>query len=180
MSDIQHVNVKIFARPSAEVNWPDLIPVFHRWIQQQVFPQTLIDVADYAHVPSGPGVMLIGHEAWYSLDNREGRIGFLYNRRTPLEGSVDAKLAQAYSSALDAARRLESEPEFLGKISFDETDFEIFINDRLLAPNTEATWKRLQPEIERFSTARSGRQAHVQWNGASRELFRVHVQPLAA
>ena len=49
--------------------------VFHQWIRDSVCPEMLIDVADYRHVPAGPGVMLIGHEANYSLDNRENRLG---------------------------------------------------------------------------------------------------------
>ena len=65
-----------------------LIPVFHRWIREQAMPELLIDVADYSHVPAGPGVMVIGHEANYSVDNRENRLGLLYNRRAALEGHI--------------------------------------------------------------------------------------------
>ena len=73
MNPIQHVRVKIFARESVDLG--AAIPVFHRWIQDRVCPEMLIDVADYRHVPNGPGVVLMGHEASYSLDNTKGRLG---------------------------------------------------------------------------------------------------------
>ena len=35
LTELEHVNVKVFAREPVRVNWADLIPVYHRWIQQQ-------------------------------------------------------------------------------------------------------------------------------------------------
>src|SRR5688572_23787441 len=100
MSNAEHVNVKVFAREPLDINWSDLIPVYHRWIQQHAFPEALpIDVADYSHVPVGPGVMLIGHHADISLDNRQNRVGMLYNRRTILNGSFADKLKHSYEGA---------------------------------------------------------------------------------
>ncbi|MCG8364404.1 MAG: hypothetical protein MJA27_13865, partial [Pseudanabaenales cyanobacterium] len=64
---VQHVNVKIFLK-GPEVSKEDAINVFHSWIQDQKLDDQLIDVADYSHVPEGPGVMLIGHNAFYSFD----------------------------------------------------------------------------------------------------------------
>ena len=172
MSNVEHVNVKVFARLPVRVNWPDLIPVYHRWIQQQAFPDMLaIDVADYSHVPAGPGVMLIGHNADISLDNRQDRIGMLYNRKTVLGGSFVEKLRHSYEQAVAAARRLEQEPEFRGRISFDESDVEVFIADRLVAPNTQQTFDILRAGIEEVF----GSTAALTWNGPGRELFRVRV-----
>ena len=176
METLQHLNVKIFAQEPASIEWHHLIPVFHRWIQDRRLPENLIDVADYAHVPSGPGVMLIGHEAFYSLDNRQSRPGLLYNRRTSLDGSAAEKLAQAYDAALAAARTLASEHEFSGKIQFDEGHCEVFVNDRLLAPNTESTWQQLEGPISSFFEARWGSRPSLTWQGQSRDLFRVTVR----
>ncbi len=81
MNPIQHVMVKVFAREPVSIDLGEAIPIFHRWIQDHVCPELLIDVADYRHVPNGPGVMLIGHEANYSLDMTKGRLGLLYNRK---------------------------------------------------------------------------------------------------
>lgn len=173
MSNIDHVSVKLFARQPVNVQWANLIPLYHRWIQQGLFPEALlIDVADYSHVPAGPGVMLIGHHAHISIDNRQNRPGLLYSRRTAMDGSFADKLGYAYDKAVAAARRLEGEPEFLGAISFDESDVEVTINDRLLAPNTQETWSALRRDFG----AVFGADAAIEWNGPGRELFRVRIQ----
>ena len=112
-------------------------------------PEMLIDVADYRHVPRGPGVLLIGYEANYSLDYAKGRLGLLYSRKQA-GGSAQENLRQAYDSAVAACRLLENEPEFADKLAFDYNACEISINDRLLAPNTDATFATLKPDFERF------------------------------
>jgi len=64
---LQHVNVKLLVQNAPGANLEPLIPVFHSWIENQNGDELLIDVADYTHVPAGPGVVLIGHEettAW--------------------------------------------------------------------------------------------------------------------
>ena len=61
----QKLQVKFFA--NAEISETALVPVFHDWIRERVVPdELLIDVADYSHVPDGPGVMIIGHHADYA------------------------------------------------------------------------------------------------------------------
>ena len=98
MNPIQHIRVKIFAREPVSVDLGDAIPVFHRWIQDRVCPEMLIDVADYRHVPAGPGVLLIGHEANYSLDLAKNRLGLLYSRKQA-GGDAQENLRQAFDAA---------------------------------------------------------------------------------
>jgi len=139
----------------------------------------LIDVADYRHVPNGPGVMLIGHEAHYSLDDTKGRLGLLYSRKLA-GGEPQENLKQAYESAVAACRRLESDPAFAGKLEFNVRECEISINDRALAPNTEATFDALKPELERFCAGVWGPRAYsLERIGEPRELFSVAVKPNA-
>jgi hypothetical protein len=168
---IQHINLKIFVSDDAAFELADAIPVFHQWIQDGVCPEMLIDVADYRHVAAGPGVMLIGHEANYSLDNRENRLGLLYNRKAPLDGTFQTRLGQAYRAALEACDRLEQEAAFRGKLKFDRNAIEVFINDRLLAPNNEETWQAIRPEFERFFSGFT-----IERTGEPRDLFRVAVR----
>ncbi len=134
----------------------------------------LIDVADYRHVPAGPGVLLIGHEANYSLDNRENRLGLLYNRKAPLDGTLQSRLEQAYGAAFEACSRLEREAPFSGKLMFDRNAMEVSINDRLLAPNTDETWQALRPEFEKFFAG-----CTIERRGEPRDLFRVSVTKAA-
>jgi hypothetical protein len=176
MNPIQHVRVKIFAREAEGVGLGEAIPVFHRWIQDRVCPEMLIDVADYRHVPNGPGVMLIGHEANYSLDNTKGRLGLLYSRKQA-GGGAQENLRQAYDAAVAACKKLEQEPAFAGKLKFDPGDCEFSINDRLLAPNQQDTYLALKPEFERFFAATLGQGAYVmEHRGETRELFCVSVR----
>jgi hypothetical protein len=176
---VQHVNVKIFAREAA-IDLADAIPVFHRWIQEQAREEMLVDVADYRHVPDGPGVLLVAHEANYSLDLAEGRLGLLYNRKAALEGDAQAKLLQAFGAALGACRLLEEAEPFQGKLRFDAGDCEILLNDRLLTPNTEETWQALRPELERFFAALYGPGAFtLERRGEPRERFRVAAKATA-
>jgi hypothetical protein len=182
---IQHVNVKIFADPSPADPSRDrqgavlsaTPAVFQRWIRESVAEELLIDVADYRHVPAGPGVVLVGHEANYSLDNGGRRLGLLYNRKGQLKGGAEENIAQALGAALAACRRLEEEPEFEGGLKFGR-DIEIIINDRALAPNTDEAFASLQPAIEGALRAVYGA---VEFNlarlGDTRERLRIAAHP---
>jgi hypothetical protein len=144
--NIQHINVKFFVENSETVNLADYATVFNSWIQKQELDELLIDVADYLHVYNGPGIMLIGHEADYSLDNRAGRLGLLYNRKAPLEGTTQEKFAQALRAVLTAAQILEKE----NGLRFIGSEVQLIVNDRLLVPNTAETFEALQPELHTF------------------------------
>ena len=168
--DIQHFRVKLFATPQSHPHLSDAIPVFHRWIQEGRVPERAIDVSDYEHVPNGPGIILVCHEAIYGLDQGKGRLGLLYNRRTVLDGSVEDRLRQAIKAAESAARLLEQEPEFAGKLHFDRNAWEVAVNDRALAPNTDATWAALEPVIQSVFAG-----YRVERASDPRELFQVTV-----
>jgi hypothetical protein len=167
---IQHINLKIFVKDAGAIRLADAVAVFHRWIKDSVCPEMLIDVADYEHVSAGPGVLLIAHEANYSLDNRDNRLGLLYNRKAALDGTFQSRLAQAHRAALDACDRLEQEVTFRGKLQFDRNALEVFINDRLLAPNNDETRQALQPELVRYFAGFT-----ITRQGEPRDLFRVSV-----
>jgi hypothetical protein len=143
---LQHLNVKFFVTQPEAVRLQDYTVVFNSWIQRKVTEELLIDVADYAHVVDGPGLILIGHEANYSLDQTGGRLGLLYNRKANVEGNNRDRLAQAFRSALKAAQLLEKEQG----LKFDAQAVQVIVNDRLLAPNTETTRTKLQPDLDAF------------------------------
>jgi hypothetical protein len=139
-------------------------------------PELLIDVADYKHVPDGPGVMLIGHEADYSLDETGGRLGLLYNRKIKGAGPPQEALAQAHSAALHACKLLEQESVFQGKLAFDRGDLQVIVNDRLIAPNNMETWNRLAPEITHYFDGVFGKGSFtLQHIGEPRDRFIVSV-----
>jgi hypothetical protein len=148
---LQHVNVKLMLKDQAGVDLEPLIPIFHSWISGRVFETMLLDVADYRHVPGGPGIVLIGHQGDYSVDNTGNRLGVRYNRKTPIDGDSQDALRQAAREALIACQRLEAEPRLDGKLRFNGQDIEVFVNDRLVAPNSAATFQAVRPDLAKFS-----------------------------
>lgn len=173
---MQHVNIKVFATTGSNINVTDAIPVFHRWIQKRDLPELLIDVADYSHVPEGPGVLLIAHQANYSLDYARDQLGLLYNRKAADAGNPQEHLRQAYDAALNACQRLENEPEFKGKLQFDPRQLEIVLNDRLLHPNTDESWSMAKPEMDLFLDGIFGTGQYIlERRGEPRERLRAVV-----
>src|SRR6266581_4377998 len=175
--ELQHVNVKLLVRNPEEVNLEPLIPIFHDWIQNQVGEGLLLDVADYRHVDAGPGVVLIGHEGNYSVDNTDNRLGVRYNRKAALDGSNQDRLKQAARAALTACQRLEADPRLGGKLRSNGQEIEIFINDRMVAPNCDATREAADPDFQIFfQKLFRGRKFSMSYGSDLRKLFAVSVK----
>ena len=174
---LQHVNVKLLVQNPEEARLEPLIPVFHSWIEAQNGDELLIDVADYTHVPAGPGVVLIGHEGNYSVDNTGNRLGVRYNRKAAFDGGNQDSLTQAARAALSACRRLEAEPRLGGKFRFNGQDIEIFINDRLVAPNNAATREAFDADFQLFSRKLfRGKEYSISYGEDPRSLFTAFVK----
>lgn len=174
---LQHVNIKLFVQEAGEPHLEPLIPVFHSWIENQNGDELLIDVADYSHVPAGPGVVLIGHEGNYSVDNTANRLGIRYNRKAAVDGSNQERLAQAARAAIQACQRLEAEPRLDGKFRFNGRDIEIFINDRLLAPNSPATREAVDADFRLFCKKLFGAKEYsISYGADPRSLFTASVK----
>ena len=150
--EFHRLSVKFFVADPASVKLEEIVPVFHRWIQEQVLERagvlgTLVDVADYKHVVDGPGVLLIGHEADTSIDLGGGRPGLLRTEKRG-GGSLADRLAALFRGALKACRALEAEPALGGRIRFRGDEAVVAVLDRLRAPNESATLEALRGELE--------------------------------
>ena len=171
--NVQHLNVKFYLENPEAVNLADYGAVFNSWIQEQRLEELLIDVADYLHVHNGPGIMLIGHEADYSLDHRAGSLGLLYNRKAQLDGTTQEKLTQAVVAALTAAQILEQE----NGLKFSGSEVQLIVNDRLLVPNTSETFSILEPDLKVFfDRLYMGTNYVLTHNADPRERFTVNVR----
>ena len=148
--DLQHINFKIFAEQPEKVDREEFTPIFQGWIQEQAGDELLLDVADYLHVDAGPGIVLIGEAADYSMDETKHRLGLRYNRKRGLALDNATKLGQALRATLKACLRLEQDPRMAGKLHFQRRELELSINDRAIAPNTDATWTACQADLEKF------------------------------
>ncbi len=148
--ELQHVNVKIYVDGDLKVDPARFIEVFHQWIRDEALDELLIDVADYRHVPAGPGVLLVAREADYSMDNADNRWGLRYNRKAVLDGGNEDRFRQALRSAAQACLLLEAQLEDEGPLKFSRQEFELFINDLALVTNTPETYAACKPELEAF------------------------------
>jgi len=148
--ELQRLGVKIFFRESSQLDLGDLVPVFHSWIQKRlVEDHVLVDVHNYSHVHEGPGILLVAHEGNFSIDLENGRMGLFYYRKQPLDGALRSRLKDIFRTTLLGALLLEKESQ-LGKVQFSTDELLLVANDRLKAPNTEATFQQFEPEFSEF------------------------------
>lgn len=151
--DLQRLSVKLFAEPNSDVKPPEFVPIFHSWIRnQKIKDHLLIDVADYKHVPEGPGILLVAHEGNYATDESEGELGLLYQRKRFLEGSLTERLNTALKATLQAVELLEQEPDLRERIRFDRNRFLVISNDRLNLPNTEQSHEFMHSSLSEVAT----------------------------
>lgn len=140
--------VKFFTTEGTTVDLAQTVTVFQWWIQSHTVEGLLIDVTDYKHVPNGPGVILIGHEGDYSLDQKSGQTGLLYTlKRDETTSDFASQLTVSLRRALEAVRRLGKD-RTLKKPQFETTQFELRILDRLQAPNTSEGLALVQNAVE--------------------------------
>ena len=171
--NIQHLNIKFYLDNPESVNLAEYGAVFNTWIQKQRLEELLIDVADYLHVYHGPGILLIGYEADYSLDNRGGRLGLLYNRKQQMDGTSQEKLAQAARAALTAAQILEKENNLI----FNGSELQLIVNDRLLVPNSAESYSALESDLNVFfNRLYEGTEHKLTHQPDPRERFTVDVK----
>lgn len=180
--DLDKINVKFFlADPEGVapgVSLDAFIGVFNAWIQAS--DGEYYDLADYGHVPAGPGIVLVADEANVSIDNGGNRPGLLYNRKRPLAGSNAEKLKTAVSAALGYCRKLEDEPALGGRLRFRGDEAVVIVNDRLAAPNTEETFSALKPEVEALArTLFGGAQFSLEREPDPKKRFGVRIKSAA-
>ncbi len=145
--ELQHLIVKIPVDGALGIDPAKVVDIFHRWVATQSAPGVLlIDVAELLHVPDGPGVIAVGHEADFALDHTGGVWGALYRRKSLAEGSNADRIKQALDAAASTAAQLEE--AFPGALKFSRTELELIVNDRAIAPNTPETFKAALPEIQ--------------------------------
>jgi hypothetical protein len=173
--DFYKLILKLYADDrSGDFDAKDVVPVFHSWIQTRAVPDhLLIDVADYTHVPDGPGVVLVAHEANFYLDRIDGRLGLTYSRKRPLDGTFADRLRVVITAALEAAGSLEESTSL--RFRADQLTFKV--NDRLLGPNSQQTFDVVRPELERLLLELYGEHGkfHIDHHQDPRHVFGVNI-----
>ncbi len=166
--DIQQLSIKLMAHPQADGERFDqdpLIAIFHRWIREHRLGKDvlLIDVADYRHVPEGPGIMLIGNDAHWHLDEGQGQLGLRYARKRDPLAPVGQRVKEAMAALVTAAVALEDEPTLGGQLTFDPGRLEVHVMSRLVAPNNAETYDGFQPELAAALSALYGEGASLSY-----------------
>ena len=167
--DTVKYELKLFVEDASGVDLEEFIPIFHHWIQAHELEELLIDVADYRHVPEGPGIVLIAHDAHYAMDLADGRLGLLYSRRRETQPrrrdiqSVEDRLRSVWQCTLTACQRLAAHPALSGRLQFRGNELLLRCNDRLQGPNTTAAHTALCQHLEPFlATLYPGQQVEVE------------------
>ena len=151
---LHKLTIKLFAAEDTFAP-AEFVPIFHKWIQAQSFADhLLIDVADYAHVPSGPGTLIVASEANIHMDRSDNRLGLLYVRKQPIKGATNFKetLKGVFANALAAAKKMEVDEALSGRLKFRTDEIAVGFNDRLIAPNTPVTIAEYHPLVNAFFT----------------------------
>ena len=146
--NLERFCVKFLARPEPTINEDGFIEIFQEWIRDHKLPGTLIDIADYRHVPEGPGMMLITHEVNYAMDHAFGQFGLYAQRKLSSEPTHKERIVGLVKSTATFGALLEADQRVAGKLSLEGGSFYYMSNDRLNAPNTEAAFDALKPDLE--------------------------------
>ncbi len=149
--NIKRFCIKFFTRSEVVVDDALYIDIFQKWIREETLNGTLLDVADYRHVPEGPGIMLITHEINFAMDSGNDRFGLLAQRKSGNGSTHAERIIDLVRAAAAFARELENEPRIAGGLNFEAGLFRYEANDRLLAPNTEETFDAVLPALEQTS-----------------------------
>lgn len=157
----KRISVKLFSSdPEAEVDLHKYIRVFHEFIREKKVEGLLIDVADYSHVPEGPGVVLIGHDVDYSIDLNGGRAGLLALAKR-IEGANLADLLDDVVRKCLLAVKAVQEDGSTG-MSFSTARLRVQLVDRLAAPNSDEGYAAVQSEFEALAVRVFGDGATVE------------------
>lgn len=132
---LNRVDVKLLVANPEDSDHAAYTRILTRWLKAD--GERWMDIADYAHVPSGPIVMVIGDDAQFSVDASKGELGVLYSHRGELEGDDTQRLTSLLRTALQLVDDLEREDDCPIRVRTDRVD--VAVNDRAAYPNTPDT-----------------------------------------
>ena len=66
--DLQRIDVKLLLATPPHPNIDVFLEIFNRWRQREDHPCDWVDLADYAHMPAGPGILIAGKRDTFSIN----------------------------------------------------------------------------------------------------------------
>lgn len=174
--DLKRIEVKFYLPDEDAISSDDAFRVFNSWIPQTA-DEVLVDVADYSHVPDGPRTLLVAHEHNYALDYTDRRLGLYCANKMASGDDLVVRIRATVETALKACQRLERESEFEGKVRFDGGELLLTANDRLNAPNTDATASAVEPHIRAVADGLySGAKVTIERDTNPKQRFNLRVK----
>ncbi|MDX1620900.1 MAG: rhodanese-like domain-containing protein [Nitriliruptorales bacterium] len=139
----QRLSVR-FRVEDAPDNLDPAIGLFHRFIQKGAVEGQILDVADYRHVPDGPGVLLVGHDVDYGIN----RSAFSVLRKRSAQDPTATQLRDALRMGLGAVEAMSYDGGL--RVAVDRSRFTVTAVDRNLgaAPEAEAVFRaQVEPVV---------------------------------
>jgi hypothetical protein len=161
IDNLQRIQIKILADAPPGLNLAPFLEIFGRWRHEKDDPAQWVDLADYAHMSRGPGVMLIGHRISIGFDTEAPQPGFLFTARKGMSGSHAEKISAAFRWCLELAKRLAAEKEFPANVRLRTDEIELRFTDRLATPNILSTDAELRPAVNQALDALFGPGAYT-------------------
>lgn len=143
-----------FPVTAAPADLQPAIPAFHRFIQRGLVEGALLDVADYRHVPRGPGVMLIAHDVDYGISHD----AFTVVRKRSASDTAATQVGDLLRMALGFMEQVTADHDL--DVSFDPARFTVAVHDRALGPRA-AVAGQLRDQLEPLVAELYGEQAKL-------------------
>ena len=173
------IAVKLYLEDPAGLDPEELVPVFHRFIREDLVAGIPIDVARYGHVSDGPGIMIIGHQQDHALDLGGGRPGLSATRKRDGEGTLAHRILELVRASARLSVDLQADPDLGSRARVGTGEVLITILDRYEAPNDDATLLKADPALREVVTALSedggAGAVTIERIGGSRDPFAVRV-----
>lgn len=156
IDNLQRIQIKILADAPPGLSLEPFLEIFGRWRHEQDDPAQWVDLADYAHMSHGPGVVLIGHRISIGFDTDAPQPGIVFTARKGMSGSHGERISAAFRWCLELSRRLTAEETFSANVRLRTGEIELRFTDRLATPNAASTDAELRPAVTQVLDALFG------------------------
>ena len=145
--DLQRVDVKLLLDTPQNPDLDPFLVIFDRWRKREDHASDWVDLADYAHMPTGPGILIAGKRDRFAINLNPPGPGLLTSVRTGLQGGLEDRFREAFRRARALTSAVLTEPEFPSAFQVIEHAWEVCVNDRLQFPNTDESDSVVRPAL---------------------------------
>jgi hypothetical protein len=146
--DLQRLDIYALIDAPRNAKLDSLLAIFGRWRGDAAHPAKWIDLADYAHMSRGSGVVLVGKQGIFGVTRFDPGLGLLYSGRAEYEGSLEQRVVESFRRHLSLTAALLREPDYPAELKNLTGAWDLTVNDRLNFPNNEQTDRLLRPPIQ--------------------------------